>query len=517
MSQASLRDLFRPRVADFLENFPDPGSWAPDNLGEVIGSASDGRPIHGRIIGNGTRTFLGWGFPHPDEPVGAKALEVWASWLEENIDLYPDWRFVLIPVVDPVQVGMQRWLDQDRPAIYDYLIGSWRAKRIRYEVDYGFPVDNEYRFHPSEGFPGQLQIWAEDSLERLDQIKIPPPLSESLSLLNLIETFKPELIATLHNMHVSGDYTFLLKEPSSAVEQAMFDLPALSGSWRHLGLAPDPGRTWSGAPDLFCEYDLAYDQARFKKRKDWQPGNVYSGNAGIGLIVEQNWPETQIITPEVGLFANRAVLDLSLADQRLEILIRVREIGAERYCERALSENPETSIFDRERTHLPVSASGWRPEKQLAPVKALELIANRRRQQTQLAASQLWAGISKDSWSWHPFLLDAALGIWQHLPDFEVGDCLSDPVSVAGLEHFHGALAVQTANQLTPFQNFLGYQREIGRDVDLIAERAWSIQDRAIDKLNADSYLSGDRRTLIRSQLARVIFLLEERCDEASR
>jgi ribosomal protein L29 len=488
-----------------IKQIQRPKNWQPTNRGKVVGLASDASPIRAEIIGDGNKSLLAWGFPHPNEPVGAKALELFADWLKDNPKAFADWKFIFVYNADPVQSSMQTWFKKPK-TIENFLEGNWRSYQIGYEIDYGFPIDFQHRYQPENAQGRNMNIWK--PLDPFELEFIEPtrgPLAESKTLLALIENYKPEIIATMHNMHASGDYSFLLHREKEHIMQGLAKLPETVGCVRHLGEPADPGFLWDPWPDLFQEYDLAYDTIKYMKRDDWQPGNRYSGNAGIGLVIESQLPETQILTPEIGLFSNDKMADTNQAELPE---FNVRIFSQNDWLNRAIEIENEWHVFDR-KPYLKLKQIDC-IEAMPAPRKALELIVYYNRNQVLDFIEETYEKVSfENDLKWHPYMIDRKLYENSTRKEFVISDIWSENnLTVAEYENYRTTQPIETAMYMSPFLNMLHGQSS-SDSINQTIENLKSYQLELIAYINPQSRKQTDSLKLVRSQIARILLLLE--------
>jgi ribosomal protein L29 len=287
--------------------------------------------------------------------------------------------------------------------------------------------------------------------------------------------------------------------------ESIAKIPETVGCVRHLGEPADPGFLWDPWPDLFQEYDLAYDSIKYMKRDDWQPGNRYSGNAGIGLVIESRLPETQILTPEIGLFSNDKMDDTRPAELPD---FHVRVFSQDNWLNRAIEIEDEWHVFDRK----PYSKLKQIDCIELipAPRKALELIVYYNRNQVLDFIEEIYEKVSfENKLEWHPYIIDRKLYENITRKEFVISDVWSENnLTVAEYENYRTTQPIETAMYMSPFLNMLHYQPSSDSIYKAI-ENLKNYQFELIADINPQSRKQTDSLKLVRSQIARILLLLE--------
>jgi hypothetical protein len=521
-----------------LESIPDPGGWpGPDDADKKIdeweersvqivhlGSSREGRLIRAGVFplgDNPTRTMLAWGFPHPEEPIGAAGLMALGDLaLEGNLPDLSDWTIVLIPCADPDQARKQLWLKDPRTA-EDFVASSWRPIKIGLEVDYGFPI----QWGPFERSPDDTEGRCRTTPECRDLHGGPPcpyanypftTLPESVALARAIDIFQPEVVASMHSNHSGGDYTFLLwREPDDIIEK-MFLIPEEAGSCRHLGEPLDRGRRWKRKePDLLQERRLEHKKKIFSRLPGYEEGHIYYANGSAGNYVENRPWKAQFICPETTLFRHPLFSDRSETEQKVVVRITDETRRGRRYRVLRFAHKGEWIVGHQER--VDAQEKIIEEEKEiLAPRSVLGVRALLRRRRALHDADLIWESIKNlPDLEWHPYL-DERAGI--SVPGEYVGDgsmrvfrAREDyrrTATKAQAATFAWIWPLHTATLLGNFRNFLHAQDQNRAEIIWATEELSRIQDGELSAAPAGFLEEADYCISIRSQLARVLQLM---------
>lgn len=270
----------------------------------TVGRSTSGRPIACVSFGEGPVSVCAYGFIHPDEPLGAAALgALGAAWAAGDADVRAlGVRWHCVWCADPDHAALNDGWTQT-PTLSAFATESFRPEHLGREVDYGFPVDWEQMYQPSWGTPGTM-----------------PPLAESLALAETFRLARPDVVASLHDTHSGGCFTFLRTRPSPALSARLTGIPGALGLPRHLGQRVDSGRPWSAqTPDCIREPTIAAEQRRMRRRFGDAPGRVFAGNVSASMHLESVMPETEFIVPEAPHFTDPAFGDTTPLDDPLHL------------------------------------------------------------------------------------------------------------------------------------------------------------------------------------------------------
>ncbi|WP_245550091.1 M14 family zinc carboxypeptidase [Halopiger xanaduensis] len=193
---------------------------------EELGESADGNPIWAATVGEGSRTALMLGAPHPNEPIGSMTVDFLLHELATNDELRAslDYEFVCVPVADPDGVRRNEgWFDGPF-TLSNYAQNFYRPPPER-QIEATFPVDREgYSFDD------------------------PTPATRALA--DLIEVRRPEFVYSFHNTAFGGCY-YVVTEPLEPLHDALRSLP------EEYGVPLDRGE-----PERFI--DEAFDDAVYQ-------------------------------------------------------------------------------------------------------------------------------------------------------------------------------------------------------------------------------------------------------------
>jgi len=153
-----------------------------------IGHSASGEPIYCLKIGDGEKTALLYGFPHPNEPVGSVMLD-YLSWklaeskeLREALDF--TWYIVKVADVDGARLN-EGWFNKPY-SFRDYVYNYYRPAGNE-QVEWSFPI--QYK-----------------------TLNFDKPTHETHALMNIIEKTHPSFIYSLHNAGFGGVYYYISED-----------------------------------------------------------------------------------------------------------------------------------------------------------------------------------------------------------------------------------------------------------------------------------------------------------------
>jgi hypothetical protein len=167
---------------------------------EELGESADGETLWAVTVGEGSRSALLFGAPHPNEPIGSMTIDFLIHELATNDEFRSslDYEFVCMPVADPDGVRLNEgWFD-----------GPFTLSNY---------AQNFYRPPPDEQVEATFPVEHED-------YSFDDPIPATQILAELIETRTPEFIYSFHNAAFGGCY-YYLSEPFAPVYEMLTAVP----------------------------------------------------------------------------------------------------------------------------------------------------------------------------------------------------------------------------------------------------------------------------------------------------
>lgn len=530
-----LPDLLNPGLASALNEIRFRGSWfTSDDLdaeldrwgaggAEIVelGQSREGRPIRAAVIGSGSKTLLAWGHPHPDEPIGAYGLvELGRSALQGKLSGLDDWRLVLILCADPDNAARQRWFGG--PGIAEFAAGAWRPTHLGLEVDYGFPIDWGPFYHPPD-YRGRCRTKEEcrsscgQVAECRNAARPFGPLPESKALLEALHRYRPQIVASMHNTHTAGDYTFLLHREPAEVLDDLVAIPAAAGSMRHLGEPIDRGPRWRRPdPDLIRERTAEYHKRRLERHPNYREGYAYAGNASAAVIIGTTLPGAQFTCPESAVFRHPDFAETATTEIELDYRVAVEERRDRAYLVTRILHEGQWVIARQERWGSGQGDPGPRSFRGPATRAALGVKAVLRRRRVLAEADRVWDEVRRlPDLNRHiymderermtvpgAYVADRSLLIFRTRPDY------GREASVAQAATLNWAWPAHTVSLLANFRNFLAAQDRGQPQIRAAEEQLARLQEGEIAELPEELRSFTAPEAAIRSQLARVLRLM---------
>ncbi|MBY8821893.1 M14 family zinc carboxypeptidase [Sphingomonas colocasiae] len=198
---------------------------------ERLGESGQGRPIDLISIGNGERSALIVGAPHPNEPIGCLTVLALIRRLvrDRHFREQSGWRWHFIPAIDVDGLALNRgWFSGPR-TIDRYLAHFYRPAFAR-QPEYGFPLEMPgYRF---DAVAPEAQCWQ-----------------------RAMEIARPDLQSSLHGADSGGSF-YLLSQDRPALAAKLSRQPATQGIL--LNDLGEPGAELTRfAPGVFSYFDVA--------------------------------------------------------------------------------------------------------------------------------------------------------------------------------------------------------------------------------------------------------------------
>lgn len=526
IDRPALAALLGAPIADYLSGLEAPSSLpGPHDLAAevdqlvqagaqqiTLGRSTGGEPIRAVIVGRGRRRVLCYGFPHPDEGLGALAM-VWLArgLVSANPALDAlDASFCILFCADPdIAAENLPWLGAR--SVRDFCLGSVRIEHLSREIDYGFPVDCGPLWQPEWRDGGRACRSAGrcltpaicgTSCRRLREM--PGPLPESLAIAAAMRRFRPDLVVSLHDTHSGGCFNFLLNRPDDRLAGTLRAIPAACGLPRHLGQRIDSGRPWSATDqDLIREPRIAAEIRRLERRADYQPGMRYLGNVSASMFLETEIPGAQFLVPEAPHFSHPDFGDVALLDE--SITIERRRISTRKGLRTAdFVRHDDQELLVRMR---PASDRTGRRRVPLS-VGILGALAVARRRRLFEEADRIWASCpAAVRESDHPIAAERrALRVPARAVNdrsmliYRVDPSYDRVASVAHAADFRWRWNIHTAARIGPLARLCidhGAPDEAGRFSDLV--------DAALEDLPTSLRFAHARRAGAISQLARIM------------
>lgn len=528
---SSLQEILGSGAAAFLDDIASPKTWPSvvdldrelDEWGKSgahiapLGSSLEGRRIRAAEIGSGKYTLFAWGYPHPDEPIGAAALvQLGRQALRGNLDFLEDWKIVLLLCADPDQASRQSWLDGDG-SMASWAGGVWRPTHLGIEVDYGFPINHPPFFQPAN-YDGACHTEAECSLRhggppcpRADRPWAPLP--ESKAILEGLRRYRPDIIASMHSTHTGGDYTFLLHREDRSTEDDLLRLPEAAGNMRYLGEAIDRGKRWRrDAPDLIREYTLEGYERELSRHPSYQEGNLYAGNASVSSLIESELPGSQFVCPETSLFRHEDFASLRPSNKKIEVQSGAIQRPRGLYEVLLFRQGSEWIVGQQERADRP---RALRQERIWAPRSVLGARALVRRRRALERADQVWEGLQGTRARNHlyreersriqvpgAYVGDNSMLIFRSREDYRRRANRAQEASFLWMWPAH------TASLLGNFSSWLRSQDGERKEFQEASREIARLQKKEISRLPAELQREAPRDGGMRSQLARIFRLM---------
>lgn len=487
---------------------------------ETIGHSRSGRPIRLATFGEGEKHFLAWGFPHPDEPIGAEGLIQLGEGLLKGLLTINGWQTHLILCADPDNTALNHWLGE-KPTLQNFVRKCWIPAEMGLEVDYGFPLDYP-PFSNTPNWQGRCRSKREclincgGGLCRRQDWSF-SPLPESLALVFALKKYRPLVVAAMHNALLGGDYTFLLEREKPKVMEELLTIPSWFNQPRHLGEALDRGRRWKmNAPDLIREPRFI-EFLRFCQRLEgWDP-NIYGEDMAIhsaGNYIEINLPKSQFTCPEACLFHLPSFQDTSLNQKKEPVLVSVEDRRLGRREVIKIKIKNDWHIAQLSPTQKPLSKPRLKSIPQTRAMLGVRAVWTRR--QALIQADQLWVQIrSLPNIAHHPYE-DERYGA-KATGDQSDGGALRlfisserfhQQATVAQASSFDWSWSLETAAKIGNLHNFLLAQ-ESTPQIEAISQKACKLQDELLEGLPEEIRGGSLKAPAIRSQLARVLTLID--------
>jgi hypothetical protein len=162
---------------------------------QVIGTSTEGRSIELLTIGQGKRTALFLGAPHPNEPIGTLTLEFLSRLLCERSDFREqlDCTFLIVKASDPDGLALNEGWFKGAFSPLKYALNYYRPPQDE-QVEWGFPI--HYK-----------------------TLHFTTPPAETQGVMQLMQHYRPEFLYSLHNASFCGVYFYLSRHLPALIPQ----------------------------------------------------------------------------------------------------------------------------------------------------------------------------------------------------------------------------------------------------------------------------------------------------------
>ena len=152
------------------------------------GRSRGGRPIYCMKIGEGSQNAFMFGSPHPNEPMGCMMLEYFTRYLCEHDDFRKefDYTWYIIKSIDVDGTKLNEGWFKGPFTLYNYAKNFYR------------PIGSE---QAEWTFPFEYKKYKWDT-----------PIPETRVLMDIIDTYKPTFMYSLHNAGFGGAYWYISRE-----------------------------------------------------------------------------------------------------------------------------------------------------------------------------------------------------------------------------------------------------------------------------------------------------------------
>lgn len=265
-----------------VEEFPDLADL------RTVGRSTDGRPIELLTVGQGRRTALWLGVPHPNEPVGSLSVEFLSRALCERAALRErlDTRFLFVKAIDADGLALnQGWL-KGMFSPLRYALDYYRCSAAE-QVEWGFPITYK-------------------------TLRFSEPPAETRVVMQLVRDYRPDFYYSLHNASFCGVYYYLSQRRSGLFAElhdlvGAYDLPLHRGE-------PEVPFIDAWAPAVFPFFGIrpAYDY--MARHLDDDPGRVITTGTCSADYVRAHVPDALSMVCELPYFTDAAITDQRPAD-----------------------------------------------------------------------------------------------------------------------------------------------------------------------------------------------------------
>lgn len=273
---------------------------------EKIGDSRNGKPLYCLKIGEGSKTAVLYGTPHPNEPIGSMMLDALSEILAANDELRESmdytWYMIKSSDIDGLEKN-EGWL-KGPFTITNYQTHFFRPA-FEQQVEWSFPI--KYKNYEFDA-----------------------PIPETQSIMRLIERVKPDFIYSLHNAGFGGAYWYMT-DGNEALYEKMHQAAQRQQIPLSLGEPEEP----------FCERyaDAIYQMTGLKARYDYyeeflpngKPEESLSGGCcSVEYAKEYVVPDVRMLVTEVPYYSNPVIASTRLTSVKRRDAVKA---GYELYLE----------------------------------------------------------------------------------------------------------------------------------------------------------------------------------------
>lgn len=252
-----------------------------------IGTSRRGETIEAIRLGDGPRTALIFGMPHPNEPIGSMMLEFFSAALAEDDELREAWGYTwyLVKCIDPDGARLNEGWFKGPFSLENYAWNYYRPPAYQ-QVAWTFPIDYK-TLHFNE------------------------PIPETRALMGLIEQVRPDFMYSLHNSDFGGVYYFLWEAAPPLYEQ-FYQLVESQGLPLHRGESERPyEEEFSTA--VFRDSSIAEEYDYLESRTDSDPAEIISGGT-LSFEYARRFCDPSTLICELPYFFHPDICDTSPSD-----------------------------------------------------------------------------------------------------------------------------------------------------------------------------------------------------------
>ena len=253
-----------------------------------VGHSEQGRGIYMISAGKGRRNAFVWGFPHPNEPVGAMSIDFLIDYFGRNKGALRDsgykWNFIY--TADPDGTKLNEGWFKGKLSLRKYFDNFFRPS-ADCQLDWTFPV-------------------------KYKDFEWNKPMKETKVLMKIIDEIKPDLMYPLHNSGFGGAYFFSTREFNSEYYENITYICNKFGIPLHMG---EPEEDFMRAIKKPFYFDIGFKDYYEEQIKGGNnpKENLEHGENSTNYLLGVN-PSAVIIKAEIPAFFDKRVLNMEPSD-----------------------------------------------------------------------------------------------------------------------------------------------------------------------------------------------------------